>query len=98
MDGRDDEERSLLEKISILEGYRAAVERRREVLDLLETAPNPESAADELSTMLGINDLQANAVLDLQLRRLDRSSREGILAELEEAQQRLRLLRQNSQS
>ncbi|WP_181273386.1 DNA gyrase subunit A [Brevibacterium oceani] len=98
MDGRNDEEQSLLEKISILEGYRAAIERRREVLDLLETAPNPESAADELSTILGINDLQANAILDLQLRRLDKSSREGIIAELEEGQRRLRLLRDSRQN
>lgn len=98
MDSTHNEERSLLDRISILEGYRAAIERRREVLDLLETAPNPEAAADELSTMLNVNDLQANAILDLQLRRLATSSREGILAELEEGKRRLGLLRQNSQS
>ncbi|MGO2037211.1 MAG: DNA gyrase subunit A [Brevibacterium sp.] len=98
MDSTHNEERSLRDRILILEGYRAAIERRREVLDLLETAPNPEAAADELSTMLNVNELQANAILDLQLRRLATTSREGILAELEEGKRRLRLLRKNSQS
>ena len=78
----------------LLEALCAALDRRHEVLELLETAPDPDSALEGLGEMLGLEPWAASAVLDLQLVRLTANQRERTAAELAEANARLRKMRQ----
>lgn len=56
------------QRLSILEGLVTAMERRSEVFELIANAPDPDAAQRSLATSIGLNDLQARAVLDAQLR------------------------------
>lgn len=87
------EEAALTGRIEILEAICLALDRRREVLALLEAATDTNDALERLQEVLGLDLLGAHAVLDLQLQRLTASSRDRTSAELAEANARLRELR-----
>jgi DNA gyrase subunit A len=54
----------------ILEGYRIAIEFLDEVIRIIRASANAEAARSELMTRFGLSQLQADAILDMQLRRL----------------------------
>src|SRR4029450_5445022 len=51
---------------------------------LIRRSPNTEEAREGLKTLLEIDDLQANAILDMQLRRLAALERQRIIGQLAE--------------
>ncbi len=70
----------------ILRGYLKALDALDEVIALIRRSPTVEEAREGLIELLGVDELQANAILNLQLRRLAALERQKIqdqAAELE---------------
>lgn len=74
------------ERLSLLEALVTATERRTEVLDSIANAPDTEQAQAALEGLLGINEVQARAVLDAQLRLFTVAYRSRIARERDEVQ------------
>ena len=68
----------------ILEGLRTALDHLDAVITLIRNAPNPGAARDGLMAQFGLSQLQAQAILDMQLQRLTGLERQKILDELAE--------------
>ncbi|MDR0435212.1 MAG: DNA gyrase subunit A [Propionibacteriaceae bacterium] len=68
----------------IYRGYKAALDQLDAVIALIRAAKTPDIAREGLKDLLAIDDIQANAILDMQLRRLAALEREKILARLAE--------------
>lgn len=69
----------------IFRGYVKALDLLDEVIALIRKSPDTETASQGLQRLLGIDEIQARAILDLQLRRLAALERQKIqdrLAEL----------------
>ena len=74
------------ERAHILRGYLKALDRLDEVIALIRRSESAEAARGGLITLLDIDDVQATAILDMQLRRLAALERQRIIdqhAELE---------------
>jgi DNA gyrase subunit A len=70
----------------ILRGYLKALDMLDEVIALIRRSPTPEDARNGLIDLLDVDEVQANAILSLQLRRLAALERQRIIdqaAELE---------------
>jgi DNA gyrase subunit A len=74
------------ERMHILRGYLAALDALDEVIALIRKSPTVEDARDGLIALLNIDDLQARAILELQLRRLAALERQKIIDEANELQ------------
>ena len=61
------------QRAHILEGYMIALKNLDEVVQLIRSAPDVETARTKLMKRYKLTELQANAILDLQLRRLGRA-------------------------
>lgn len=75
------------ERLHILQGYLAALDALDEVIALIRRSPTAEDARVGLMDFLKVDEVQADAILALQLRRLAALERQKILdehAELEE--------------
>ena len=72
------------ERAHVLRGYAAALARLDDVIALIRAAESADAARSGLMELLGVDDLQARAVLDLQLRRLAQLESQAILDELAE--------------
>ena len=75
------------EQIHIYRGYLKALDALDEVIALIRRSPDADEARSGLMAMLDIDEVQANAILTLQLRRLAALERQRILddyAKLEE--------------
>ena len=73
----------------ILEGLRIAIEFLDEVIRIIRGAPNAEGAKSALMTRFALSDLQAQAILDLQLRRLAALERQKIEDEYQEVMRQI---------
>jgi DNA gyrase subunit A len=62
----------------ILEGLRIALKNLDEIIDLIRKAPDAEAARERLMKRYRLSELQANAILDMQLRRLAALERKKI--------------------
>jgi DNA gyrase subunit A len=71
----------------VLLGFQIALDRLDEIIELVKKAPDGEAARDGLVQRFGLSEIQAKAILDLQLRRLTGLERRKILDELAEVQQ-----------
>lgn len=71
-------------QIHVYEALAAALEHRREVYELLEAADDTATASRDLQTLLGTDEVGAQAVIDLQLRRLTVTERARIAEHLRE--------------
>jgi DNA gyrase subunit A len=69
------------ERMHILRGYLAALDALDEVIALIRRSPTVEEARDGLIALLHIDELQARAILELQLRRLAALERQKIIDE-----------------
>ncbi|WP_207455360.1 DNA gyrase subunit A [Desertivibrio insolitus] len=67
------------ERIHILRGYLKALDALDEVIALIRRSPTVEEAREGLMKLLDIDEIQARAILDLQLRRLAALERQRIL-------------------
>ena len=72
------------ERAHILRGYVKALDALDEVIALIRRSPTVEEARDGLMTLLTVDELQARAILDMQLRRLAALERQKIMDELAE--------------
>jgi DNA gyrase subunit A len=68
----------------ILEGLRIALDHIDAVIALIRAARNPGEAREGLMTRFGLSQIQAQAILDMQLQRLTGLERQKILDELAE--------------
>ncbi|MCS5717444.1 DNA gyrase subunit A [Herbiconiux sp. CPCC 205763] len=73
-------------RMHILRGYLKALEALDEVIALIRRSPTVEQARDGLMELLVIDELQARAILELQLRRLAALERQKIQEEADELQ------------
>ncbi|WP_173921894.1 DNA gyrase subunit A [Agromyces sp. Marseille-P2726] len=71
-------------RMHILRGYLKALDALDEVIALIRRSPTVEEARDGLIGLLDIDELQARAILELQLRRLAALERQKIIDEAEE--------------
>ena len=68
----------------ILEGLKIALDHMDEVIATIRQSPDAETAKSRLMKKFKLDDLQAQAILDMQLRRLARLERDKIEQELKE--------------
>lgn len=68
----------------ILEGLKIALDHLDEVIALIRASKSPGEARDGLMTTFGLSQLQAQAILDMQLQRLTGLERQKIVDELTE--------------
>ncbi len=69
------------ERAHILEGLKIALDFLDEVIRIIRHAKSAEDARSELMSRFGLSQIQAQAILDLQLRRLASLERQKILEE-----------------
>jgi DNA gyrase subunit A len=72
------------ERMHILRGYLAALDALDEVIALIRKSTTVEDARDGLISLLKIDELQARAILEMQLRRLAALERQKIIDEANE--------------
>ncbi|WP_448006888.1 DNA gyrase subunit A [Agromyces bauzanensis] len=72
------------ERMHILRGYLKALDALDEVIALIRRSPTVEDAREGLMKLLDIDDLQARAILEMQLRRLAALERQKIIDEADE--------------
>ncbi len=78
--------RKAQERSHILEGLRVALSNLDAVIALIRNAPDAETAKSQLMEWYDLSDLQAQAILDMQLRRIAALEREKIESEYRELQ------------
>ncbi|HDI10825.1 MAG TPA: DNA gyrase subunit A [Candidatus Acetothermia bacterium] len=74
--------RQARERAEILEGFRKALERLDEVVEIVRTSRDTEEAKVLLVAEVGLSDRQADAVLKMRLSQLTRMERHGVEREL----------------
>jgi DNA gyrase subunit A len=72
------------ERMHILKGYLAALDSLDDVIALIRKSSTVEDARDSLISFLKIDELQARAILEMQLRRLAALERQKIIDEANE--------------
>ncbi len=72
------------ERAHILEGLQIALDRMDEVIATIRGADSTEEARGQLTSRFALTEVQANAILEMQLRRLVRLERQRIIDELAE--------------
>ena len=72
------------ERLEIVDALSRVLDRRHELFDVIDTARDADVARHAIMTRFGLNEVQAVAVLDLQVRRFAHAERQRIS---EEAQQ-----------
>ncbi|RBY92634.1 DNA gyrase subunit A [Blastococcus sp. TF02A-30] len=77
------------ERAHILRGYAKALDHLDEVIALIRRSPSAEEARSGLMELLDVDEIQAVAILDLQLRRLAALERQRIMDELAEIEARI---------
>jgi DNA gyrase subunit A len=73
----------------ILRGYLKALDALDEVIALIRRSPSAEDARDGLMKLLDVDELQARAILELQLRRLAALERQKIIDEAAELERKI---------
>jgi DNA gyrase subunit A len=77
------------ERAHILRAYLKALDALDEVIALIRRSPTVEEARAGLMTLLDIDEAQATAILDMQLRRLAALERQKIIDEYDELMERI---------
>jgi len=81
--------RRALLRAHILEGLRIAIEFLDEIIQIIRRAANSEEARNKLMSRFGLSQLQADAILDMQLRALTALGREKVEDEYRELLKRI---------
>src|SRR5690625_240278 len=77
------------ERAHILRGYLKALDALDEVIALIRASTTVEAARDGLCELLDIDEIQATAILDMQLRRLAAMERQKIIEEHDRLEQEI---------
>jgi len=72
------------ERMHILRAYLKALDALDEVIALIRRSPTPQEANEGLQKLLDIDEIQADAILQMQLRRLAALERQKIIDEADE--------------
>jgi len=80
------------EREHVLLGYQIALANLDAVIQLIRASKNPAEARDGLMTSFALSEIQAKAILDMQLQRLTALEREKILEEIREIRKRIQEL------
>jgi DNA gyrase subunit A len=78
----------------ILLGLQIALDHIDEIIELIKKAPDREAAREGLLSRFGLSEIQAKAILEMQLQRLTGLERQKILDELAEVQKLIARLRE----
>ncbi len=84
--------RKAKERSHILEGLLKALQFLDEVISIIRNSPSAEEAKTRLMARLSLTEIQAQAILDMQLRRLAALERQKIEEEYKELQERIAYL------
>ena len=82
----------------ILEGYLIALKNMDEIIELIRKSPDAETARERLMKRFKLSELQANAILEMQLRRLAALERKKIENEYQEVSTLIKSLERLLQS
>jgi len=85
--------REALKREHILLGYQIALDNLDEIIELIKKAKDRDTAREQMMERFGLSELQAKAILELQLQRLTGLERQKILDELAEIQKTITRLR-----
>ncbi|MCJ1708453.1 DNA gyrase subunit A [Microbacterium sp. VKM Ac-2923] len=77
------------ERMHILRGYLKALDALDDVIALIRRSPTAQDANEGLQKLLDIDDIQAQAILDMQLRRLAALERQKIVDEATDLEARI---------
>jgi DNA gyrase/topoisomerase IV subunit A len=80
----DDEERHARQELMILDALLQAMDRRDEVLQIIEDSEDFDEARRRVGQLLGVGEIGSRAVLDMQFRRLTRDQRRALATRAEE--------------
>ena len=80
------------DRAHILEGFKIALDHIDEVIATIRSSANADAARDALMNKFGLDQIQAQAILDMQLRRLAHLERQKILDEYEEITRKISYL------
>lgn len=69
------------ERLAILDAMSTVIDRRQELMDVVASAPDGDVARREVSVHFGFSDVQAHAVLELQVGRFTDRERRRISEE-----------------
>jgi len=81
------------ERLHILEALRIALQNLDEVIDIIRHSQRVETARENLKSRFKLDDVQANAILDMPLRRLASLERKKIEIEYKEVSDRIKELK-----
>lgn len=84
------ERKNTQESIRIYQAVGLAMERRHDVLDAVWASSTAEDARQRLRDQLGVDDIGAQAILDLQVQHLASGGRQRITGHLEQLEEILR--------
>ena len=82
------------ERVHILEGYKIALDNIDEVIKIIKEAENDVIAREKLIQRFGFDEIQANAILELKLRRLTGLERDKIENELADLIEQIKELKE----
>ena len=77
------------ERAHVLRGLARALDHLDEVISLIRRSPTVDEARTGLIELLGVDEIQANAILEMQLRRLAALERQKILDQLAEIEREI---------
>jgi DNA gyrase subunit A len=86
--------RKAREREHILLGYQIALDHIDEIIELIKKAPDRDTARDQMRERFALSEVQAKAILEMQLQRLTGLERQKILDELAEVQQLINRLKE----
>ena len=78
--------RKAKEREHVLLGYKIALDHIDEIIALIKASASREEASQKLQSFYSLSEIQAKAILEMQLQRLTGLEKEKILAELAEVQ------------
>jgi len=81
-------------RVHILEGLRKALDNIDEIIKLIKQAKNDKEALTELMNRFSFSEIQANAILEMKLRKLTGLEQERIEAELKELKELIAKLKE----
>jgi DNA gyrase subunit A len=86
--------RKAREREHILLGYQIALDHIDEIIELIKKAKDREEAREGLVSRFGLSEIQAKAILEMQLQRLTGLERQKIIDELAEVQKLIARLKE----
>ena len=81
--------RKAQERLHVLEGLLVALDHLDEVIELIRSSESADTARAELMSRFSLTEIQATAILDMQLRRLAALERQRIIDEANELRARI---------